>query len=369
MRIRPTAGSCYHRAVTRCIAHVDLDAFYAAVEALERPELRGKPVIVGAPPDRRGVVATASYEARTYGVRSAMPSRTAARLCPEAIFVPPNFPLYRRYSRRVMDLARAVTSRIEQVSIDEAYLDLTEAADGDFDRAVELARGLQRRVKDEIGLDCSVGIASNKLVAKIACGQGKPHGFTVVRPGDEARFLSPLPVDEVPGIGPVTADALRRAGIRTLGELAACDEAELVARFGKRGAWMRAAALGVDESPVVTAWQPKSVSSETTFETDTADPRELHATLRRLAAEVARRMEREGVRARTVGVKVRYGNFETVTRARTRPWTMAGAEIIAREATALFDLHWQRGRPVRLLGVKAEHLTREPLEAEQARLI
>ncbi|HXF50189.1 MAG TPA: DNA polymerase IV [Dehalococcoidia bacterium] len=355
--------------MTRCIAHVDLDAFYAAVEALEHPELRGKPVIVGAPPDRRGVVATASYEARKYGVRSAMPSRTAARLCPQAVFVRPNFPLYRRYSRRVMDLIREVTPQVEQVSIDEAYLDLTEAAGGDFDCAVALARDLQRRIKNETGLDCSIGVASNKLVAKIACGRGKPHGFTVVRPGEEAAFLAPLPVEEVPGIGPVTADALRRSGIRTLGELAACDEAELVERFGKRGAWMRAAALGIDESPVVTAWQPKSVSSETTFETDVADARELYATLRRLAEDVARRMEGQGVRARTVGVKIRYGNFETVTRARTRPWAIGDADALAREAIALFDLHWQRGRPVRLLGVKAEHLTREPHEAEQARLL
>lgn len=362
-------GSCYHRPVTRCIAHVDLDAFYAAVEALEHPELRGKPVIVGAPPDRRGVVATASYEAREYGVHSAMPSRTAARLCPQAVFVRPNFPLYRRYSCRVMDLMGEATSLIEQVSIDEAYLDLTDAAAGDFDRAIALARDIQRRVKEETGLDCSIGLATSKLVAKIACGLGKPHGFTVVRPGDEAAFLAPLPVGEVPGIGPVTADALRRSGVRTLGELAACGEAELVQRFGKRGSWMRRAALGLDDSPVVTGWEPKSVSSETTFETDVADARALRETLRRLAADVARRMEREGVSGRTVGIKIRYGNFETITRARTRPWAMSDAGEIAREAIALFDLHWQPGRPVRLLGVKVDHLTRDGEEADQPRLL
>ncbi|HWQ29061.1 MAG TPA: DNA polymerase IV [Dehalococcoidia bacterium] len=355
--------------MARCIAHVDLDAFYAAVEALERPELRGKPVIVGAPPDRRGVVATASYEARKYGVRSAMPSRTAARLCPDAVFIQPNFPLYRRYSRRVMDLMREVTPLIEQVSIDEAYLDLTEAAGGDFERAIALARDIQRRVKDETGLDCSIGLATNKLVAKIACGRGKPHGFTVVRPGEEAAFLAPLPVEEVPGIGPVTAATLERSGIHTLGQLAACDEQELAQRFGKRGPWMRRAALGIDESPVVTGWEPRSVSSETTFESDVSDARALRETLRRLAADVARRMQREGVRGRTVAIKIRYGNFETITRARTRPWAAGDADEIAREAIALFDLHWQPGRPVRLLGVKVDHLTREGGEAEQARLL
>ncbi len=339
------------------------------MEALEHPELRGKPVIVGAPPDRRGVVATASYEARKYGVRSAMPSRTAARLCPDAIFIPPNFPLYRRYSRRVMDLIRQVTPLIEQVSIDEAYLDLTEAAGGDFDRAVELAREIQRRVKEETGLDCSIGLATNKLVAKVACGRGKPRGFTVVPPGEEAGFLAPLPVDEVPGIGPVTAAALQRSAIRTLGQLAACDEGELAQRFGKRGPWMRRAALGIDDTPVVTGWEPKSVSSETTFESDVSDGTALRAALRRLAAEVARRMEREGVQGRTIAIKVRYGNFETITRARTRPWAISGADELAREAVALFDLHWQPGRPVRLLGVRVDHLTRDAADLGQPRLL
>ncbi len=342
--------------MTRCIALLDLDAFYAAVEVLERPELAGKPVIVGAPPDRRGVVTTASYEARKFGVRSAMPMRTAVRLCPDGVFLQPNFPLYRRYSRRVMDTVRRLASQVEQVSVDEAYVDLTEPASGDFDRGVEIAREMQRDVKERVGLDCSLGVATSKMVAKIACGQGKPHGFTVVRPGEEAAFLAPLPVEEAPGIGPVTGSELRRAGIRTLGELAAQDEQEMERRFGRRGRWMREAALGIDESPVVTEREVKSISGETTFEIDTADEGFLRRAIWKLSGEVARRLEQKEMRARTVGIKLRYHNFATITRARTLAHAVASADDVGHQALALFEAHWERGRPVRLVGVKAEGL-------------
>jgi DNA polymerase-4 len=251
----------------RAIVHLDLDAFFAAVEALDNPSLAGRPVVVGGRPEERGVVASASYPARVFGVRSAMPMSRALALCPEAIVLPARHHVYRDYSRRVMDILHEATPLVEQASIDEAYLDLTEQVSS-YDEAIDLARALQQRVREEIGLSSSLGVATNKLVAKVASDQNKPGGLTVVRPGDEASFLAPLPVRVLLGVGPVTAQKLAEMGVPTVGQLAQVPEQALQARFGSHGAAMARQARGIDETPVITEYEVKSLSQERTFRRD-----------------------------------------------------------------------------------------------------
>ncbi|MFL7791896.1 MAG: DNA polymerase IV, partial [Anaerolineae bacterium] len=244
-----------------------MDAFFAAVEVLENPDLAGKPVVVGGRPEERGVVAAASYPARAFGVRSAIPMARALRLCPQAVILPPRHDAYRTYSRRVMAILRETSLLVEQMSVDEAYLDLTDQVD-EWEEAVEIARRLQARVRDEIGLSSSLGVATNKLVAKVASDRDKPGGLTVVQPGEEAAFLAPLPVRVLWGVGPVTAQKLAEMGAATVGELARVGEEGLIARFGRHGAEMARQARGVDERPVTTEHERKSISQETTFSSD-----------------------------------------------------------------------------------------------------
>ena len=345
----------------RAIVHLDLDAFYAAVEILENPDLNGRPVLVGGCPEGRGVVATASYAAREYGVHSAMPMARAVRLCPQAIVLAPRFDIYRRYSRRVMRILREAAPLLEKMSVDEAYLDLTEDVDVEeekrpWEQAVETARCLQERVREEVGLSASLGVATNKLVAKVASDHDKPAGLTVVQPGDEAAFLAPLPVQVIWGVGPVTAEKLAQMGVRTVGDLASFSERTLEARFGSHGIAMARRARGIDLRPVSIEHERKSVSRETTFERDLSELKNLKHHLWRLSRSLARRLERNGVVAGTITLKLRYQDFETLTRQMSLDVPIGDEVRIYEVALVLLRQTWDCQRPVRLLGVGGDHL-------------
>ena len=344
----------------RAIVHLDLDAFFAAAEVLQDPiALAGKPVVVGGRPESRGVVAAASYPARAYGVRSAMPMFRALALCPDLVIVPPHFDLYKRYSRQVMGLLHEVAPLVEQISIDEAFLDLTERVTV-WDDAVEVARDLQTRVRDEVGLSASLGVATNKLVSKVASDRNKPGGLTVVRPGDSATFLAPLPVRVLWGIGEVTAGKLGDMGVTTVGDLAQVSVEELRTRFGKHGAAMARHARGEDRRPLVVEREAKSVSQERTFPSNIRQLEALKQHLWRMSRRVADRLHRSGRSAGTISVKLRYADFDTLTRQMRLAMPVDDEQDIYRAALVLLDRAWQRGRPVRLLGVAARHLSSPP---------
>lgn len=341
------------------IIHLDLDAFFASVEVLLNPALKGKPIIVSmGNPHGRGVVSTASYEARKFGVHSAMPLREAARLCPQAIIVPVRHRVYSEYSRRVMNLLREYSPLLEQVSIDEAYVEISAERD-----ASQVAREIQRRIKNELGLDCTIAVASNKLVSKIACNTVKPRGFIVVKPGEEESYLAALPIDKLPGAGKVTRAKLARWKVNTIGDLARVPVEELRAAFGKHGVYLHEAAFGRDDSPIVTEWKPKSISAENTFEHDTRDAALIEKYLGEMSMDVARQLAREGFRARTVVLKLRYGDFTTLTRQSTLRVPTADAEEIRDMALRLLKANWNPRRALRLVGVGAHGF----VEAESAR--
>ncbi len=339
----------------RAIIHLDLDAFYAAVETLENPDLATRPLIIGGQPGERGVVMTASYAARAFGVHSGSPVSRALKLCPQAIVLPPRHRLYRDYSRRVMAILRQASPLVEQLSIDEAYVDQTEGVAA-WEEAVASARGIQAQVEGEVGLSASLGVASNKLLAKVASDQDKPGGLTVVRPGEGAAFLAPLSVRVLWGIGPVTARKLAEMEVTTVGQLAGVSQDTLRARFGRHGASMARQARGIDERPVVTEREAKSVSQETTFSHDLRDAQALRQHLWRLSKGVARRLQRAELAAGTVTLKLRYADFSTLTRQTTLDVPTDDEREIYRAALALLRRAWQRGRPVRLLGVTGRGL-------------
>jgi DNA polymerase-4 len=341
---------------TRAIIHLDLDAFYASVEVLENPALAGKPVLIGGHPEGRGVVAAASYPARAFGVRSAMPMARALVLCPQAIVLPARFSLCRNYSKRVMDILRQATPLFEQTSIDEAYLDVTEQT-ASWEAAVELARELQCRVREEIGLSASLGVASNKLVAKVASDRDKPAGLTVVPPGQEAGFLAPLPVRVLWGIGPVIAQKLAELGAITVGDLAGIPEEVLRQRFGKHGTVMARHAQGMDRRPVITEHRVKSVSQERTFRRDVTDIQVMREQLDKMSERVAVQLTEKELVAGTIGIKLRYSDFTTLTRQMTLAVPTAEQRVIFEAASTLLERTWRRGRAVRLLGVSARRLS------------
>lgn len=346
-------------ASARAILHLDMDAFYASVEQLRHPELRGRPVIVGGS-GQRGVVAAASYEARFHGVHSAMPSVRARRLCPEAVFLDGDHAHYREVSARVMGLLREVTPLVEPLSLDEAFLDVsgTRRRLGD---PVDTAHGLRAAVYDSEGLWCSVGVATNKFLAKLATGHAKPsasrtgpvHGVGVfeVPAGAELAFLHPLPVQDLWGVGPATLAKLHGIGVRTVGDLARCEPALLRSVLGERTAThLRELAHGVDERPVVADQRPKSISHEETFPRDRLSLAELRSVLVRHSDSVAARLRRAGLRGRTVQIKVRFGDFETITRSRTLEVpTDRGTDIVEVARALLEPVPVTRG--VRLIGV------------------
>ena len=349
----------------RHIIHADLDAFYATVEQLDNPELRGKPVLVGGRPENRGVVATASYEARPFGVRSAMPMRTAVRLCPEGIIVRPRFTRYREMSRQVMEVFREFTETIEPLSLDEAYLDITGAVDESEGRwPLGVALDLKRRVTEQTGLTVSVGVSVSKSVSKIASDLDKPDGLVVVPPGDQAGFLAPLPVGKLWGIGPKTAERLKSEGVDTIGALA--DQApEWFERvFGQRAESVRLRAIGQDDEPVHTERITKSVSSETTFPDDIGDQDELRRVLEELAGGVAGSLERKGLQGKTVTVKMRLADFTTFTRQSTLSGPSNEPEPIRDLAWRLLSAELTTGRTFRLLGVGVSNFA-EPDEIRQ----
>lgn len=337
------------------ILHVDLDAFFAAVEQRDRPALRGRPVVVGGGgPTDRGVVSAASYEARRFGVRSAMPLRTAAALCPAAVFVPVDGAKYSAVSREVMAILRRFTPRVEQVSIDEAFLDVA-GSEALFGPPEAIARAIKAAIRGELGLTASVGVATTKLVAKVASDLRKPDGLVVVAPGDEADFLAPLPIERLWGVGPQTRQALAEYGVRRIGDLAALPADLLTRRFGRHGAELVDRARGIDPSPVGDGAEAKSVSHEHTFAVDAADWETLERTLLALADGVAGRLRASGLRAATIAVKVRDSSFVTVTRQRTLPDPTDELEPIWQTACALARPQ-ARGKRIRLLGIAASGL-------------
>ncbi|HUQ16555.1 MAG TPA: DNA polymerase IV [Candidatus Saccharimonadales bacterium] len=348
-------------APTRTILHGDLDAFYASVEQRDHPEYRGKPVIVGGGPQERGVVSAASYEARAFGVRSAMPLRTAATLCPQGIFVPGDHAAYAAASDAVMALFAARTPLVQPISLDEAFLDIT-ATLALFGGAEAIARELKRAVREELGLVLSVGIATNKLCAKIGSDLRKPDGLVIVPPGQEAAFLAPLALGRLWGVGPKSRAVLEGLGMRTIGDLAVADPALLQARFGEHGRSIWERARGVDASTVEPEIEAKSVGHEYTFERDTRDAAQIEATLLRLAEGVGRRLRAGNSRARTITLKLRVAPFETRSRQRTlaeptdddlRLYETARALLRAALAA---DLAAGRAAPVRLVGISANGL-------------
>ncbi len=344
----------------RTILHVDMDAFYASVEQLDRPECRGRPVVVGADPRGgrgRGVGAACSYEARAVGIHSALPIGRAWQRCPDAVFLRPRMDRYAEISRRVFAVFGRYTDRVEPLSIDEAFLDLTGT-----ERLLGPARAAARRLKDEIrrevGLVASVGLAPNKFLAKVASDLDKPDGFVVVRPGEEAAFLAPLPVRRLWGVGPRTAAALERLGMRSVGDLARWRRDDLRARFGELGDRVWALSRGIDDRPVEPGGAPRSVGAEHTFEEDATDPDAVRRTLLRLADKVAARLRRAGRVAGGVTLKLRDGRFRTVTRAaRLAAPTDVGADLYAAALGLLGAVpSWRTGRPVRLVGIAATRL-------------
>jgi DNA polymerase-4 len=353
----------------RRIIHVDMDAFYASVEQRDRPELRGKPVAVGGRPEGRGVVAAASYEARRFGVRSALSMAKAVRLCPELVVVPPAFRKYREVSQQVFELFRAVTPAVEPLSLDEAYLDVTENAWGE-PLATTVARRLKARILEETGLTASAGVAPNKFLAKIASAWQKPDGLTVVAPERMERFLCKLPVDALWGVGPVTARRLRTAGIERLVDVRAVTDETLHSLVGRQADWLKRLAQGIDERPVVSDRERKSRSSEHTYAEDLVEIDRIRAEIDRMAAGAADWLRRADVTARTVTLKVRYHDFKTVTRSDTRASSTLDPADITRRARALLDRTDAGRRPVRLLGVGVHGLRpRSDSETEREPLL
>ena len=339
----------------RYIALLDLDAFYASVEALEEPSLAGKPLLIGGSPRSRGVVAAASYEARRYGCHSAMPMAHAVRLCPQAVVLPPRFHLYREYSERVMDILRRESGIVQQMSIDEAYVDLTPVSSGVQD-AANRARRMQGRIRVDLTLPCSVGVAANKMVAKVACETGKPGGFVVVAPGTERAFLSELDVRALPGIGPRSTERLKAHGFHTLGQVAGASPEALTTALGPWGAVLQRRAQGEDPTPVETDRETKSVSAEETFAEDVGSRATLADELQRMASRVGQSLERYGLVGRTVTLKLRLADFTTLTRSTSRDNATAQPSAILADALRLLDANWEEGTNVRLIGVGVSNL-------------
>jgi DNA polymerase IV (DinB-like DNA polymerase) len=336
----------------RIILHLDMDSFYASVEMRENPELKGKPLVIGADPKNgtgRGVVSTCSYEARAFGIRSAMPISQAFVLCPHAVFLPPHFPRYAKASAEVMGILKSHGFLFQQVSIDEAFLDVS--AVGNYAAATDLAARIRYDIRTQLGLTCSIGIAPTKVVAKIASDVNKPAGLTVVEPENLFSFLAPMPVRKIPGVGKKSEAELFEMGIRTIKDLVEFDIQVLIARFGRSAIALQAITTGIDDDIVEERDGVKSVSRETTFPEDTKDEQVIATTIDALAREACRNLSDESLRCRTVTIKVRYNGFVTKTKARTLSHYTDDASIVRSCSHSLlrdiFD-----GRPIRLLGIR-----------------
>ena len=350
----------------RRILHIDLDAFYCAVEEQRDPALKGKPFAVGGQPDQRGVVASCSYAARKYGVRSAMPMAQAVKTCPGLMIVRGHYRDYSQASRKVMGHLRELTEQVEQISIDEAFLDITEL----IDESQIVATRLQSHILSEFNLPCSIGIASNKLVAKMATDFGKvssgytdspPNAIQIVPPGKEKEFLAPLPVDALWGVGPKTAERLIEMNINTIGDLCLVSEDVMIKRFGKWGYAISQRARGIDDRPISIQHTAKSVSQETTFAKDVVDEETLLKTIQRLSNHVSRRLAKKHRQATTVKIKLRWSDFTTITRQVTLSQPTNKEDVIYIAAENLFQNSWKSGKPVRLIGVGTSGLAPEQL--------
>ena len=349
----------------RKIVHLDMDAFYASVEQRDNPALRGKPVAVGGRPEGRGVVAAASYEARAFGVRSAMPMASALRLCPQLVIVRPDFAHYRAVSREVMDLLRACTPLVEPVSLDEAYLDVTANAWHE-PLAQEVAKRLKAQIREQTGLTASAGVAPNKFLAKIACGWRKPDGLTVIAPERVEAFLQQLPVEALWGVGPVTAKKLGDIGITRVVQVRQADPARLHEAVGSLAEWLCQLARGEDPREVRPDRPTKSVSEESTYAEDLLDLDLMRSEIEAMARAVAATLERKRLAARTVTIKVRYPDFTTVTRSHTSEPATRDPARLAERAAALLERTEAGRRPVRLLGAGAHGLVEDHAPARGA---
>ncbi len=347
-------SSLDHKWEGKAILLVDLDAFFASVEQLDHPEWRGKPVIVGGPSSMRGVVSTASYEARTYGVRSAMASSVAERLCPEGVWTIPRMERYKELSDQVMGFLHDETPYVQQVSVDEAFLDVTPSR-VNTEHPVSVARRIQARVA-ELGISCSIGVATSKTVAKIASEQGKPRGLTVVYPGTEAQFLQDLSVREMSGIGAASVETLHKYGVKTLGQLACADAAILKKVFGKNAEAFRLRALGQESSEIETVRVVKSVSHETSFPQDVSTEKELHDALFALSEKVGKRLRKKNLMGTTVTVKVRFANRKIHTAQEKLELPTNNELVFWPHAVSLLKTLWAPGTPVRLIGVSMSGL-------------
>jgi len=333
------------------LLHIDMDAFYASIEERDQPELVGKPVIVGGTPEGRGVVAAANYVARQYGIHSAMPAITARRLCPHAICLPVRMQYYAQVSRQIQEIFQRYTSLVEPLSLDEAFLDVT-GSEHLFGSAAEIGRKIKQDIRQELHLVASVGVAPVKFVAKIASDLEKPNGFVVVQRDTLQAFLDPLPVGRLWGVGRVSGEVFRKLGIRTIGELRKLPVGLLVDHFGQTGEHLWRLAQGVDDRQVVPDHQAKSISNETTFVEDIADPEILRTWLLELTDQVARRLRQQGLRGRTVQLKIRFADFQTITRSATLPEPSNSTDEIWQAAAEILGTRLPVGHlPVRLLGV------------------
>lgn len=346
----------------RKIIHLDMDAFFAAIEQRDHPELRGRPVIIGGDPARHGVVSTCSYEARSYGVHSALPMKIALRRCPGGVFLEPNLRKYREVSHQIREIFTRYTPRVEPVSIDEAYLDVTENLLGERS-ATRLARRLQREIFETVGLTASAGVSYNKFLAKVASDWRKPAGLSVIPPEAAPAFLESLPVEKFHGIGQVTAEKLRTMNIRTGRELKALSREHLVRLFGKVGDYYYQIVRGIDPRPVEPEWARKSIGREVTLAPDLTELRDIRILARTLSRKVARLLEAQRLAGRTVTLKVRYPDFRTVTRSRSLPLPVADGAVIGEIAVALLARTEAGTQPVRLLGVTVSNFP-EPENSE-----
>jgi len=357
-----------HHIPHRTVFHVDMDAFFVSVEELFDPSLKGKPVVVGGQRDERGVVSAASYEARKFGVHSAMPLRTAAKLCPNAVFVDGHPERYRACSERVHGVLQSFSPQVEMVSIDEAYLDMTgtERLHGP---PLLAAHKLHQKMKAETQLNCSIGIGTSRLVAKVGSGKAKPHGILYVIPGQEARFLAPLDVRDIPGVGKVTEQKLHALGILTVGDAAKLEDSFLEQHLGKWGLALAGKARGEDaggwfDGVIGEAENAKSISHEHTYNEDTANLEQIEATLMRLSEMVGRRLREHQFHARTLQLKLRYKDFSTITRAHSLDSPTQLDNEIFREIHSLFHANWRKGAEIRLLGVQASSFTEQAVQGD-----
>jgi len=345
--------------MARCIFHIDLDAFFVSVEQALNPELKGKPVIVGGDPERRGVVASASYEARSFGIYAGMPSAKARQLCPQAIFIRSHFTLYRDASAKFMEILCAFSPRIEPLGFDEAYLDAT-GCEEPYGSLQKLALAIKEGINEKLNLTASVGIATCKVVAKIASDLCKPDGLLEIAPGEEQAFLNPLPIARLPGVGKKTEQALKAMGITTIGELASLPLDTIKRHFGATGAVLHSYARGIDDREVEAPGEAKSISQELTFARDTLDCNFLEANLHNLCQEVCQGLRSQNKRTKCVAIKLRYADFKTITRQVTLQEASDVTSVVFGTAQQLLSKALaQRGKPIRLIGIRISSLVGE----------